>query len=84
MAVVAVGRDSSVLVGSKAPSVIDGSPDAMSKEAAAEDFLEPRVVIEPLCVLRLSAGGGAKSSAVTPLPICWLPRREVGYDIIGG
>ena len=80
----AVGLDSSIFGATKAPSVIDGRPDVMSKEAAPEDFLEPRLVIEPLWALRLSAVGGAKSSAVTPLPICWLPRRELGYDMVGG
>jgi hypothetical protein len=79
-----VGRDSSLFGGTKVPSVIDGSPNVISKEAAAEDFLEPRLVIEPRWVLRWSADGGVKSSAITPLPSSRLPRRELEYDTVGG
>jgi hypothetical protein len=54
---------------------MDGKPEGVSKEGAVkegevEERFEATLVMEPRWPLGSSLGGGAKSSAVTPLPIC--------------
>jgi hypothetical protein len=70
IAPLAVGRDSSILTGADLPSVMDGRPDRVSKEAPVDERFEPTLVTEPLCPFGSVFVGGAKSSAVTPLLIC--------------
>lgn len=60
-------------------SMMGGRIDVSSTTVCdAEDFSEPRVVIEPRWRLASNVAGGAKSSASTPFAICRDPRREVG------
>lgn len=59
-------------------SIIGGRIVVSSTVWEAEDFSEPRVVMEPRWRLASNVAGGAKSSASTPFAIWRDPRREVG------